>query len=302
MPRRSAFTLVELLVVIAIIGLLVALLLPAVQAAREAARATQCKNNLKQIGLAIHLYHDTLGVLPPGWAASGAPDGPNGWGWAARILPQMEQVPLHNQVRFDLRIMNPANEAARGVVIPTYICPTDPSAETVDVLLTPPIQTAPPDGPLHFHPPEPHRFPFAKSNYAGVFGTLEIAEAPSDGNGTFFHNSRLKLASISDGLSNTLIVGERSSVPGTIETFTGTMHYVQTSLWPGVIPEANDAFARVVGSTDHTPSHPDRHFDDFSSGHPSGTHFLLGDGSVQRVDNSIDLAVYQAMATRAAGD
>lgn len=303
MTGRRAFTLVELLVVIAVIGILVALLLPAVQAAREAARATQCKNNLKQMGLAIHNYHDTLRLLPPGWLASPGPDGPTGWGWASRILPQLEQVPLHQKVRFDLRIMNPANEPVRTAVIQTYICPTDAYQETAEVLLTPPVQTAPPNQqPHYFHPPEPVRVPFAKSNYVGVFGTLEISQAPSAGNGTFFHNSQLKLASITDGLSNTLIVGERASVPGTIELFTGTLNYVTTSLWHGVIPEANEAFARVVGSADHTPSHSDRHFDDFSSGHPGGTHFLGGDGSVQRVDNSIDLRVYQAMTTRAAGD
>ena len=300
--RRSAFTLVELLVVIAIIGLLVALLLPAVQAAREAGRATQCKNNLKQIGLALHNYHDTLRTLPSGWEAD-VPAGRNGWGWASLILAQLEQTSLRNSIRYDLRIMNSANEPARNVILSVYICPSDPYPEMGEVLLTPPVQTAPPaQQPYYYHPPEPMRIPFAKSNFAGVFGTLEIESAPSAGDGTFFHNSRLKLASITDGLSNTLVVGERTSISGTFETFTATQSYVQTSLWHGVIPEADDAFARVVGSADHTPNHPDRHFDDFSSGHPGGTHFLSGDGSVQRLDNSIDLIAYKAMATRAAGD
>jgi prepilin-type N-terminal cleavage/methylation domain-containing protein len=303
--RRSAFTLVELLVVIAIIGLLVALLLPAVQAAREAARATQCRNNLKQIGLALHNYHDTVGWLPPGWLTSGAPTGPNGWGWASMILAQIEQTPLQAQVRYNLRIMNSANEPIRGAVISTYICPSDPYPDTVDLQLTPPIATAPP-GPqaYYFHPPEPTPIPFAKSNFAGVFGTRDLEAFPSAGDGTFFHNSRLKLASIIDGLSNTLIVGERATMVGSRFSFEsmGQVPVVTASLWQGVVPEASEPFARVVGSADHTPSHPNRHFDDFSSSHPGGTHFLAGDGSVQRVENSIDLAAYQTMTTRSAGD
>ena len=112
MPRRNAvargFTLVELLVVIAIIAVLIALLLPAVQQAREAARRTQCKNNLKQIGLALHNYHDNYNALPPGWigVTNGGPDiyGLNGWGWASRILPQIDQSPLYNQLNFLVKI------------------------------------------------------------------------------------------------------------------------------------------------------------------------------------------------------
>src|SRR6187397_1757547 len=106
--RRSAgFTLIELLVVIAIIAVLIALLLTAVQQAREAARRSQCKNNLKQIGLALHNYHDVANGLPQGWIgvnAMGQPfvDGGNGWGWAARILPQMDQAPLYNTLNFSL--------------------------------------------------------------------------------------------------------------------------------------------------------------------------------------------------------
>ena len=302
MNRRLAFTLVELLVVIAIIGLLVALLLPAVQAARESARATQCKNNLKQIGLAIHNYHDVLGYLPPGWAAD-APEGKNGWGWGALILAHIEQTSLQAKVHYDLRILNPANDPVRGVVVPGYICPTDPYPDTADVYVMPPILYAPTGPqPYYYHPPTAIPFSFAKSNYVGIFGKLEIATVPSAGDGTFFHNSRLRLVNISDGLSNTMIVGERSSLPGVTFTLTGQVQRLDTSMWHGVIPGANDAMARVVGSADHTPSHPNRHFDDFSSLHPGGTHFLSGDGSVQRVDNTIDLSIYQARTTRAGGE
>src|SRR5687767_13013899 len=136
---RGGFTLVELLVVIAIIGLLVALLLPAVQAAREAARATQCKNNLKQMGLAVHNYSDTNRRLPSGWVAD-APNGRNGWGWGSAILAQLEQGSLQQQIHFDLRILNAANQPFHTTVLTVYICPSDPFPDTADVLAMHPIQ------------------------------------------------------------------------------------------------------------------------------------------------------------------
>src|SRR3954463_8669310 len=101
---RFGFTLIELLVVIAIIAILIALLLPAVQQAREAARRTQCKNNLKQIGLALHNYHDVFGCIPPGYIDIGTPNSPTvydgGWSWASMILPQIDQAPLFNSFDF----------------------------------------------------------------------------------------------------------------------------------------------------------------------------------------------------------
>ena len=130
MYRRSGFTLIELLVVIAIIAVLISLLLPAVQAAREAARRAQCLNNLKQIGLAIHNYHDVIGAFPPGYLSRLGPDGDNtgpGWGWAAMILPQIEQGPIFNAINFGLAIESPANQTARLTKIATFICPTDSS-------------------------------------------------------------------------------------------------------------------------------------------------------------------------------
>jgi prepilin-type N-terminal cleavage/methylation domain-containing protein len=283
MSRRAGFTLVELLVVIAIIGILVALLLPAVQMAREAARATQCKNNVKQLGLALHNYHDTYLRLPPGWAATGDPEGPNGWGWAAAILAQVEQQTLQDNLQYHRPIADPVNQLAREFVVPAYVCSSDPLEQQFQ---------------MHGGVDDEHAnqdqvgtpmFLVGKANYAGVFGFTEIEDNPSAGEGTFYHNSQTRFASLTDGLSNTLVVGERSSRRG------GT-------IWTGVVPGANAAMARVVGTADHTPNHPSHHFDDFSSYHPSGAHFLLGDGSVRRLNDQIDLITYQSLMTRSGGE
>ncbi len=286
--RRIGFTLVELLVVISVIGILVALLLPAVQYAREAARRTQCKNNLKQIGLALQNYHDVHKRLPPGWSAS-APEGPAGWAWSAQILPFMEQRNVYHQIRFDRTIDDAANALARIRPIGTFLCPSSPG-ESVFVIGE--------EHAHHHHHTGGHAhdidaghplFPIARSNYVGVFGTLQIEDAPSAGDGTFFHNSSVRFGDIVDGLSNTFLVGERSSKLG-------------GSTWTGVVPGAAEAMARVVGSTDHSPNSAHHHFDDFSSYHATGAHFVLGDGSVRIINDQIELSVYRALATRNGGE
>ena len=264
---RSAFTLVELLVVIAIIGVLVALLLPAVQYAREAANRMSCGNNLKQIGLALHNYHDVHRRLPPGWIAPAAdPEGPTGWAWASLILPQMEQANLHDRIDFAVPVADPLHLDERMVVIPSYQCPSDGNDETFSA----------------------DNLQFARANYVGVFGTLEIEDVPSAGDGVFYHLSKIKFASITDGLSNTLLVGERSSK-------------IEYSTWSGVAP-IDEAMARVVGSTEHPPNDEEAHFDDFSSNHATGAHFALGDGSVRLITDQIDESVYSGLATRAGGE
>ncbi len=271
--RNRGFTLVELLVVIAIIGVLVALLLPAVQAAREAARAAQCKNSMRQVGLALHNYHDTYFRLPPGWIGD-APEGTPGWGWMVSILPQLEQTALHDSViQRNLPIADAANQRAREQVLKLFLCPSDPTPQLN-------LLTADDDTPL---------FRVSRSNYVGVFGTLEVEDDPTAGDGTFYFLSPTRFADITDGLSNTMLVGERGTRLG-------------FSLWQGVVPGAAEAMVRIVGTGDHTPNHPLHHFDDFSSFHPSGVHFAVADGSVRRIDDHIDLAVYQSLLTRANGE
>jgi len=280
------FTLVELLVVIAIIGILVALLLPAVQAAREAARRSQCSNNLKQCGLALQLYHNANRSLPPGWIAyepvTGEldPEGERGWGWAARLLPYLEQANVFEVlVHVDLPIGDPANQLARRTVLPIYRCPSDfPESEIWEMEGEDEIELD---------------LEVALSNYVGVFGTDDIEDDPDNGDGSFFHNSATSFRKITDGLSNTLLVGERSSQLG-------------NSTWVGMVPEAEEAMDRILGVCNVQPNSVEQQeegeIDGFSSLHPSATLFLRADGSVFLMQEAIDLESYRALATIDAGE
>jgi prepilin-type N-terminal cleavage/methylation domain-containing protein/prepilin-type processing-associated H-X9-DG protein len=287
---RGGFTLVELLVVIAIIGILVGLLLPAVQVAREAARRMQCSNHLKQLGLAAHNYEAAYGRLPAGWI-SGKVDGNPGWGWTAALLPFMEGSTIYQQIDSRLTIADPLHEKVRLHSMPNFHCPSDPGDNI--------FQIAQDSGHSHGHPSPGHAptsvdegdklFPIAKSNYVGMFGTFELEDAPFNGDGVFFGNSRTKFRDVRDGLSNTLMIGERDSRLG-------------GSIWHGFIREASEPAARIVGVADHAPNDSSGHFEDFRSYHPGGVNFLRADGSVRMYSQTMDQATYRAMATAAGGE
>jgi prepilin-type N-terminal cleavage/methylation domain-containing protein len=277
---RSGFTLVELLVVIAIIGILVGLLLPAVQAAREAARRMQCTNNMRQLGLAVSNYESAYKRLPSGWVDFRQTTLP-GWSWETALFPFMEQNNLHSQIDLASPIMAPQNSQFLRVSIPTLICPSDPGPNLFQIAEEPLNSDNVDDGPKLFE--------VAKSNYVGVFGSLEIEDEPYRGNGTFFGNSAVRFRDLSDGLSNTFIVGERTNRLG-------------GSIWHGVIEEVAEAPVRILGSTDHTPNSPAGHFDDFSSRHTGGANFVLGDCSTHFISQNIDISIYQALSTRNGGE
>lgn len=286
---QRGFTLVELLVVIAIIGILVGLLLPAVQAAREAARRMQCSNNLRQLGLAVHNYESAHKRIPSGWTDNGQ-SGEPGWGWSSALLPFMEGGNLHNLIDDRLSIDNAYHSQVRTTVVPTFLCPSD-SGENLFTIS---------EGHAHTHLTLTNKsididaggnplFEIAKSNFVGMFGTFELEDAPYQGNGMYFGNSRVKFRDVTDGLSNTLMIGERSSRLG-------------QSIWHGNIPEATEPHARILGVADHSPNHSDGHFEDFRSYHTGGVNFMRADVSVRFLSETIDDIVYQAMSTRNGGE
>ncbi len=218
-PR--AFTLIELLVVIAIIAILIAFLLPAVQQAREAARRTHCTNNLKQIGLALHNYLDVHTAFPPSYCVVPGVTTTVGGQWSVlvRILPYLEQANLQNLVNWNLAYSAQVNVATTRV--PAYLCPSDPN----DVM-----RVNPSTGVARDYP----------ANYVVNFGTWKIYDpvSGSGSDGAFFPNSRMRPASFTDGMSNTLCVSEAKAF---------TPYLRNTSNDPGPIVPADPAFA--VGHT-----------------------------------------------------
>lgn len=295
---NKGFTLIELLVVIAIIGVLIALLLPAVQAAREAARRASCKNNLKQIGLALHLHHDVHRRLPSGWntldkhTGLADPDGCPGWGWAAQVLPFIEQSNLHDGLHLDDPIWSPVNAQARVAKLAVFRCPSDTGDDQFELHEGHDhMHLDGEDGHDHDHAVE---FPIVLSttNCLGVFGTLdmheECEEGACKGNGIFYRNSKTRFADIRDGLSQTFAVGERAS-------------RLAPSTWVGVVPGGEHGPGRILGVATRPPNYSldEEVFHNFSSEHPAGTQFLAADGSVHLVSETIDQAVYQALCTRA---
>lgn len=296
--RKNAFTLVEILVALAIIGILIGMLMPAVQQAREAARRITCSNNLRQVGLALQLYHDSHEVLPPGWSGRTV-EGDPGWGWASQILPLVEKKEVFDRINFSLAIDDPKHIQVRETVIPVFICPSDNAGRKFMLGRRHADHEHEEEHEEEEHEHEhegPHNvddgekmYEVAIANYTGVFGTREINDHPAAGNGAFFYNSKTSFADIRDGLSNTILVGERSTRNG------GTT-------WLGVIHDAAEPFARIVGAADHSPNHRSGHFEDFSSHHSGGANFLFGDGSVKMIGSSVNLELYQATATIQGGE
>tara|TARA_B100000029_G_scaffold291764_1_gene285326 strand:+ start:222 stop:1076 length:855 start_codon:yes stop_codon:yes gene_type:complete len=278
-------TLIELLVVIGIIGVLLTLLFPAVHQSRASARRTQCQNNLKQLGLALHNYHDLHNALPPGWVGTrgrspSALAGP-GWGWGAQLLPQLDQGPLGETIQYDQAIVATANKQARTANITVFRCPSG-SVEPTWRLSGARLASV----------------RVSSANYVGAFGSLgwDDRKAERDGvtlrgDGVFSHNSSTRFVDVVDGLSGTVLAGERAS-----DAFRN-----RPATWVGVVPGAENAIGRVVGTGESGPGRGVQGRD-FSSDHGDGAYFLFGDGRVQFVNGQISEVVFRALMSKATGE
>jgi prepilin-type N-terminal cleavage/methylation domain-containing protein/prepilin-type processing-associated H-X9-DG protein len=280
--RQQGFTLIELLVVIAIIGVLIALLLPAAQAAREGARRVSCTNNLKQLGLAIHDYHDDHNGLPMGYTfVPGYVRG--GFGWGAMILPNLEQEALFDATNFSVPIWNESNTTTSTTALRSFLCPSDNTSEGQFL--------------------EREGFRYAKASYVASFGPGNMDANPDDRRGLFSRNSRTTFAEITDGLSQALAGGERHN--GTFAVAIGSHdHYDAETVWVGAVKEDldDDHAHTTLFQASHTPSSGAMNDQDAASRHPGGTNFLFGDGSVRFLTNTIDLGVYRSLSSRAGGE
>jgi prepilin-type N-terminal cleavage/methylation domain-containing protein/prepilin-type processing-associated H-X9-DG protein len=301
---RQAFTLIELLVVIAVIALLIGLLLPAVQSAREASRRIQCVNNLKQIGLAMHNYHSVSSTFPPGYVSStvnnrldGQELGP-GWGWGAMVLNELDQKPLFNSINFSLPITDPGSQTARATVLSTFLCPSNAFGSGPVRLMA---GTGTSGGMIN---------DVAAGQYVASAGQLEVEEFAAQNNGVFYRNSGNGIRDITDGSSTTLMAGERSRNVAEA-TWVGAVPFAQACNNPGW--RFQDCETSNVLILAHTGPSPDEDWvdlpnnklagvDDYWSLHPGGCNFLFCDGSVRFVKETINANVFSYLATRAGGE
>ena len=294
---RYGFTLVELLVGIAVIGILLALILPAVQSAREAARRIQCRNNLKQIGLALHNYADAHRIFPISWGETRWEVETRTASWLALILPYVDQKPLYDTIDFEDPLA-PGNQAAAATPVPVYLCPSDSTAAVRND--------------RNRAQGQPVGFPVAITSYRGVAGSNWGAgtfvhtettgrnsgrdDAFRFGNGIFTGGYlepgfwgppiRTRPADIRDGMSNTVATGE--SVADWCSHAWWFWHN-----WPnGTMAIPLNYCAPREDCYDDWP-----HNFGFHSRHTGGGHFLYADGSVKFISDTIDRGTYRAIGT-----
>ena len=289
MPRSRlvrGFTLIELLVVIAIIAVLIALLLPAVQQAREAARRTQCKNNMKQFGLALHNYHDTSLTFPPGGFFQGAQIG-TGMGWHVGVLPYMDQTPLYNQ--FNLNVIaytDPGNLALALKSPPGFYCPSGQLNKSTNAGENSNGQAT---NSMHYYGIMGPKGTNPKSGVAYTVNPNPSGQGGFALQGMMPRNANRRMSDVLDGASNTLLVGEISWISA-----------ASYRVWiRGCDSSACGSTKNIVNTMNSTPYNASNNFNDvsFGSQHTGGAHFLNADGSVVFLNQNMDMGVYLSMAS-----
>ncbi|MEW4529395.1 DUF1559 domain-containing protein [Maioricimonas sp. JC845] len=322
---RSGFTLIELLVVIAIIAILIALLLPAVQQAREAARRSQCKNNLKQIGLALHNYHDVYKYFPPGRTRNTYSGITSAWytgniGWMPRILAQMDQAPLFNTIDWDLGqgtggtdgddgVNGASPNGARRQIVPAFRCPSDPG--TGAATWTDPTGTK--------QTGVRSSGSYATTNYAGCVGTDWRLRTDSAAKGIFGMNTRIGIRDVLDGTSNTLAASElvigfpklsvnddgNGNCPQTGAKDTSTTRQTGFSWFYAYFPHSSMFSTYTPPNSSKTWDcgvNSDRANNAARSLHVGGVHTLLCDGGVRFVSENIDITTWQNLGNKSDGE
>lgn len=350
--QRGAFTLVELLVVIAIIGILIGMLLPAVQQVREAARRISCSNNMRQLGLALHNYEGAFRYFPPGFSSEPSSNGTvasggfvdpetwdagPGWGWMAHLLPFVEGSNLHDGIDFDAPIWASQNRALVDTQIPFLLCPSSSGDDQPFTVVDGSQNPYTPDGSgslvlgrSHYiasHGQESAWGPEAGSARSGPiftdlrsFTTTEIqinGDTSKVADGPFYRNSKTRMADVTDGLTQSLFLGEHSS-------------RLSDKTWVGVVPGATvhpkfsspdntpDGAATLVlfhmgpsgGELDpitlapiiHPVNFPTFHVGQMYAEHPGGGNVCMGDGSIQYISESLDLFIWAELSSIAEGE
>lgn len=295
--KKNGFTLIELLVVIAIIAILIALLLPAVQQAREAARRSSCKNNLKQLALALHNYESVHLTFPPGYLHKVDPAGSAanfmGFGWGTMILPQLEQTAIYNEFNFNVPIFDIANLSSREQKVQTYLCPSDTFSEDIFVVRD-----------ENSTPPERYRGASYAANWGPATATVNLDDTPIASQGVFYRNSRTRFRDITDGLSNTLALGERINAP--ISEVSSSDHPAYENTWAGAardIDELQDDHGHMVlFETQFLPNQPGGDDKGLFAPHVGVCQFALCDGSARAISVNIDAGIYNALGTRSGGE
>jgi prepilin-type N-terminal cleavage/methylation domain-containing protein/prepilin-type processing-associated H-X9-DG protein len=314
--RRNGFTLVELLVVIAIVGMLIGLLLPAVQKVRESSARSQSLNNLKQMGIALHAHHEAVGHYPAGYLSTSTGsgvnaetlDGPNGWGWGMQLLPYLDEGNLHAQLQNDLPAWHPSNAEAVRTAPKVFMNPIAPNNSPTIFVRDAAGSVIAEWGRSHYVANVGQDEPWG---YAAPSNTDAHWRAVSTG--PFYRNSKVKSAHVTDGLSATVFVGEHTTISE--KTWVGVhaaaeVAPIDANRFPFTEPDAactlvlcHSGPAAAEPGIVHPPSFPTCHVCQmYAPWSASGANVLFGDGSVKFVSTRVNLATWAALSSMNLGD